>query len=178
MKSIIIIGEPRCGKTTLANTLYDKLKCQIIHGDCERTALDITFKELNIKQNKKFIKYLEVLLRKQQRDSKYNVILESTDIKPKDIKENFDIENNIIICLGVTKINYNEFTNYILKNDKENDWTKKCTKEEIKNYCKQYIENSKENEKECKKLKIKYFEMSENRKEKIEEIIKYIEEQI
>ena len=74
MKSIIIIGEPRCGKTTLANALYDKLNCQIIHGDCERVSLSLAFPELNIKENPKFVKYLEILLRKQQRDSKYSVI--------------------------------------------------------------------------------------------------------
>ena len=45
MKSIIIIGEPRCGKTTLANELYDKLNCQIIHGDCERVSLSLAFPE-------------------------------------------------------------------------------------------------------------------------------------
>lgn len=55
MKNIIIIGTPRCGKTTLANMIYDKLKCQIIHGDCERVSLDLAFPELNIKTNKNFL---------------------------------------------------------------------------------------------------------------------------
>jgi hypothetical protein len=174
MKSIIIIGEPRCGKTTLANVLYDRLNCQIIHGDCERVSLSLVFPELNIKENPKFVKYLETLLRKQQRDSKYSVVLESTDIKPKDIIETFNPNNNIVICLGVSKIDYNEFCDYIIKNDTENDWTKKCSKEEILNYCKEYISNSKMNESECIKNNIKYYDMSSNRTDQINEIINYI----
>lgn len=174
MKSIIIIGEPRCGKTTLANALYDKLNCQIIHGDCERVSLSLAFPELNIKENPKFVKYLEILLRKQQRDSKYSVILESTDIKPKDIIETFSLDNNIVICLGVASIDYNDFCDYIIKNDTENDWTKKCSKDEILSYCKEYISNSKINEVECIKNNIKYFDMSFNRAERIDEIIDYI----
>lgn len=176
MKSIIIIGEPRCGKTTLANELYDKLNCQIIHGDCERVSLSLAFPELNIKENPKFVKYLEILLRKQQRDSKYSVILESTDIQPRDIAETFNLDNNIVICLGVTSIDYKQFCDYIIKNDTENDWTKKCSKDEILNYCKEYISNSKINEAECIKYNIKFFDMSFNRNEKISEIIDYIKE--
>lgn len=176
MKSIIIIGEPRCGKTTLSNVLYDKFKCQIIHGDCERVSLSLAFPELNIKKNPNFVKYLEILLRKQQRDSKYSVVLESTDIKPKDIVSTFNVDDNIVVCLGVTSINYIEFCDYILKNDTDNDWTRKCTKEEILNYCKEYISNSKLNEEECNRFNIKFFDMSFNRNQKINEIISYIEE--
>lgn len=180
MKNIIIIGTPRCGKTTLANMLYDKIKCQIIHGDSNRIAIDLTFPELNIKNNKEFCKYLEILLRKEHRDNKYKypMVLESTDITPEDIEKYFDKKNNIIICLGTTLINYKTYAEKIIENDTHLDWTKNYSKDKIEELCKDYINTSKKNLKLCQKKNIKFIDTSIDR-EKIlnnllNEIIDYI----
>lgn len=167
MKNIVIIGAPRCGKTTLSNLLYEKIKCQIIHGDCERTAIDLVFPELNIKKNENFIKYLEILLRKQQRDNKYQypVIIESTDITPDNIDKYFNRDNNIIICLGVVSIDYREFAKTIIDNDTKLDWTYKYSLEQIEEYAKEYINISLKYQQECLKRNIKFIDTSHNRQE-------------
>ena len=165
MKNIIIIGTPRCGKTTLANMIYDKIKCQIIHGDYQRIAIDLAFPELNIKTNKNFSKCLEILVRKYHRDNKYKypVILESTDITLEDIDKYFDKDNSIIICLGTISIDYMKFASEIIKNDTKLDWTKDYSKKEIEEMCKEYIEISKKNLDESKKRNIKFIDTSINR---------------
>ncbi len=177
MKNIIIIGQPRCGKTTLANMLYRKYKYQIIHADCERVALDLAFPELNIKNNELFPKYLEILLRKNKRDNRNNfsVILEGTDIKISDIMKYFNLNENIVICLGVCSIDYSEFANEIMNNDTELDWTKKCTNDEILNYCKEYIEKSMADKNECEKYGLRFVDTSINRTKKLRLLVKEIE---
>ena len=176
MKNIIIIGTPRSGKTTLANMLYGKIKCQIIHGDCERLAIDLTFPELHIKENKNFCKYLEILIRKQHRDNKYKypIILESTDINPEDIDNYFNKDNNIIICLGTTLIDYKKYAEMILKNDTKLDWTYKYSKEQIEEYTKEYIQKSKENLEECKKRNIKFIDTSIEREKVLNNLLNII----
>lgn len=48
MKNIILIGAPRCGKTTIANYLSENYNYEVIRGDCINVALeDFYKKELN-----------------------------------------------------------------------------------------------------------------------------------
>ena len=103
MNGIIIIGEPRTGKTTLAELLYNKFRCKIIHSDFERKAMDTVFEDLDVKNNPKFIEYLKIIFTKSQEYTRnYIIVLEVTYIKPKDIYDHFDKTKNFVVCLGVT----------------------------------------------------------------------------
>ena len=48
MKNIIIFGEPRSGKSTLANMIIDKFNYQVIHVDAVRDTFKEIYPELNI----------------------------------------------------------------------------------------------------------------------------------
>ena len=67
MKNVIIFGEPRSGKSTLANMIVDKFNYQVIHVDAIRDTFKTIYPELNIApdiaiNNKKFQLFIQEYL--------------------------------------------------------------------------------------------------------------------
>ena len=85
-------------------------------------------------------------------------------------------ENNIIYCLGVSKITPKEMEKRIIENDTEDDWSSYIPKTLRSMLCENTISESKENRKKCMRLKnIKYVDTSEDREDVLNQIINDLE---
>ena len=186
MKNIIIFGEPRSGKSTLANMIIDKFNYQVIHVDAVRDTFKEIYPELNIApdiaiNNKKFQLFIQEYLNrntKQEERNKYGYVVEGCETSVDDCNRLFNIDENIIYYLAPDDITPEEFFNNIRANDTEKDWTFKLSDEELMQKVKNMITKGKKIKEECKKYNIKFVDTSHNRKEKLNTILKNIESEI
>ena len=79
--------------------------------------------------------------------------------------------------MGMPNENVEHLMKQIRINDDNNDWTRGIGSVRLELICNHIINKSKENAEECKKYNVDFFDTSGNRKEKIERIIKIIEEE-
>lgn len=184
-KNIFIFGEPRSGKSTLANMIVEKFGYYIIRSDCERNSLKEIFPNLSINSktaisNKEFQLYLKQLVFQYQRDGRYKkgIVLEGTDTSVSNCNELFNNENNIIYYLGPIDITPTEFAQTIKENDKDFDWTKNLSMEELVELCEKYIKRAKEYKKQCEIYGINFVDTSKNREQVLQQVLKDIEKQI
>ena len=115
---------------------------------------------------------LEIDLKKANR----KMIFETHEISIENAKKQFEPLGFDIYCMGMPNENVDNLMKQIRKNDDDNDWTRKIGSVRLELICNYIINYSKENEEECKKYNVDFFDTSGNREEKIEEIIKTIEE--
>lgn len=115
---------------------------------------------------------MKIDLRKANR----KMIFETHEISIEEAKKKFEPLGFDIYCLGMPKENTENLMKQIRKNDDSNDWTQRMGSVRLKFICNHIIYQSKENEEECKKYNVDFFDTSGNREEKINEIIKIIEE--
>lgn len=104
------------------------------------------------------------------------MIFETHEISIENAKKQFEPLGFDIYCMGMPNENVDNLMKQIRKNDDDNDWTRKIGSVRLELICNYIINYSKENEEECKKYNVDFFDTSGNREEKIEEIIKTIEE--
>lgn len=186
MRNVIILGRPRCGKSTLANMIADKYDYQILRVDAIRDTFKVIYPELSIApniamKNKKFQLFLKEYLRKyvgSKSSDKYGVVLEGCETSVKDCNELFNDGNNIIYYLGAIDTTSEELAKKIKENDTEKDWTYTYSLEKLVEYSKEIIENSRVMKEECKKYNIKFIDTCNNRKEILEKILNEIENEI
>lgn len=115
---------------------------------------------------------MEIDLKKANR----KMIFETHEISIENAKKQFEPLGFDIYCIGMPNENVDNLMKQIRKNDDDNDWTRKIGSVRLELICNYIINYSKENEEECKKYNVDFFDTSGNREEKIEEIIKTIEE--
>lgn len=126
MKSIVLIGASRAGKSTFAGMLSKELKsCQIISGDLVRLAYrDEIYKNKNIKSSsmkeipeyRNFLKsYFNYTIK---HDNSIYTMLDTVDFKSRDYGL---FKNSLIIVFGYSKLTKEECLNnwqtYIEPND-------------------------------------------------------------
>lgn len=179
MKNIIILGQPRTGKTTLSNMIVEKFGYQVIHMDHVRNAFREVYPELGItpktaNENEKFqlfLKtYFDMCLRNKEKNN-YNYVMEGCEINVADCYKMYSSENNIIIALGKTEVTGEELFRDIRKYDTTAEWTYRRTDEQLLEYAESIVEKSKEIKRECEKFNITFFDTSKNRDEVLNEII-------
>lgn len=182
MKNILILGQPRSGKSTLANMIAQKFNYQIIHIDNLRDALNSTFPELNINpfnaiESSKFQSFLKSFYDENCNNERniYNYVLEGCDVSVYDCNRLYNTGENIIYFLAPVNISYEDFFNNIRKYDEKKDWTYSLSDEELLKYVKEIISDGKKIREECQKYKLKFVDTSQNRDEKFNEIIHEIE---
>ena len=197
-KNILIIGTPRCGKSTISNQLFQRNKnYELLRGDIFSLALGILYRRKKISQMKpkngilkldtkeinlpnevitevfyEMLDQMEIDLKKANR----KMIFETHEISIENAKKQFEPLGFDIYCMGMPNENVDNLMKQIRKNDDDNDWTRKIGSVRLELICNYIINYSKENEEECKKYNVDFFDTSGNREEKIEEIIKTIEE--
>lgn len=115
---------------------------------------------------------MEIDLKKANR----KMIFETHEISIENAKKQFEPLGFDIYCMGMPNENVDNLMKQIRNNDDDNDWTRKIGSVRLELICNYIINYSKENEEECKKYNVDFFDTSGNREEKIEEIIKTIEE--
>lgn len=191
MKDILIIGSPRCGKSTLTNKFLERhLNYEPIRADSflrvrqkeksehrydEETHTNIV--EIYSSTPEEIAFYIRDVLTGLKNDLNpinKNSIVDCCQISVEEAYNKFRKDCDIY-CFGMPNIDLEELMIAINENDKEYDWTRVCGYYMFENLCRNIIRESKENQKLCSKYGIKFFDMQGNRKEKIDGAIKYIE---
>lgn len=180
MKDILILGEPRSGKTTLSIMLSNELKnYHIISLDCVRDTFNEIFPQLEIKPGSKnnftkLPKFVSKMIyyNKMNLKENFNYIIEGAQIMPDIAKELFD--DSIIIFLGHGNLQPQEILNNIRKYDTPDQYSYERDDEAM---LRQIIKDTKkffDVQEKCKLYGFTYIDTSFNRKEKLNDIVKYI----
>ncbi len=141
--------------------------------------LEIDPKEINLSNEVitkvfyEMVDQMEIDLRKANR----KMIFETHEISIENAKKQFEPLGFDIYCMGMPNENVEHLMKQIRINDDNNDWTRGIGSVRLELICNHIINKSKENAEECKKYNVDFFDTSGNRKEKIERIIKIIEEE-
>lgn len=104
-----------------------------------------------------------------------SIIIDTHELDVEDAIKYFNSDCDIY-CLGMPNETPENVKRKIRENDTEDDWTYHTGDIILDMACNQIVEHSKELQEQCKKYNIKFFDTSGNRKEKIKEIVKQIEE--
>ena len=179
MKNIIIFGEPRSGKSTLANMIVDRFNYQVIHVDSIRDTFKKIYPELEIApdkavKNKKFQLFLQEYLYRntiKEERNKYGYVMEGCETSVCDCNELYNNDNNIIYFLAQVNITPEQLFNNIRNNDTKQDWTFKRSDDELMKICKKLISNGLRIKNECEKYNIKFVDTSHNREEILNDIL-------
>lgn len=186
MKNIIILGEPRCGKSTLANMIVDKFNYQVIRIDALRDTFQTIYPELDIApniatKNEKFQLFIKEYLRRninEEERNKYGYVIEGCETSVYDCNRLFNTPNNLIYYLVPFDISPLDFFNNIRKYDTTRDWSYKLSDEELLKYTTNMILKAKKIKEECKKYNIPCFDTSHNRNEILQSILDDITEKL
>lgn len=196
LKKLLIVGSPRCGKTTLTQMLDNKYNCEIIRGDCLESIVHHTILEDRLYETLKTedsITSFPVLSNEQivqiyrrmyeqilvDLRSKEKLIILDAHTHAFDLLEKEFDEDTYIYCLAMPEISIEQFVNYLRLNDTPTDWSSKISDTMLKKFCRAIISESKAiQEKVVNFPNVKFFDTSGNRKEKLEAIFKDIEENV
>lgn len=186
MKNVIIFGEPRSGKSTLANMIVDKFHYQVIRIDALRDTFNTVYPELNIApetaiQNERFQLFIREYLRrnvKEEERNKYGYVMEGCETSLHDCNRLFNTKENVVYYLAPVDISPGDFADNIRKCDSERDWTYKLTDEELLKEATKMVEKGRKIKEECEKYDISFVDTSHNRKEVLESILREIEKEI
>lgn len=185
MKSILIFGEPRSGKSTLANLIVDKFHYQVIRMDALRDTFKKIYPELDIAPdraliNEKFQLFLQEYLRKNVNEERncYGYVLEGCETTPETCHRLFQKENNLIYYLGPIDISSQDLFAEIRKHDLDKDWTADISDEDLWKEVDHFLKRAKNFKQECENYGITFIDTSHNREEKFQIILKEIEEKL
>ena len=184
MKSIIIIGRPRSGKSTLANKIADKFHYQIIRTDCIRDAFNSIFPELAIGpftaiENKRFQHYLKKYFELALEESRYQYgyVMEGCETSAETCKILYDNENTLIYALGQIQETPENMANNMKKYDTVDDWSYHMQEDRVQ-YCMRQKQKAIQLKKECEHFGFKFYDTSINRESVLDEILRDIEKHI
>lgn len=183
MKNIYIIGIPRSGKTTLSKIIKQKYpQMNIISFEAIRNGFIKTQPNLNM-GNRNSKARQEILPKFLIEFAHWNLIISNCGNIIEGSFANIQTVaelagDDIIICLGLGKRNFQEIILGIQKYDNENDYTKNWTKEQLENHFYDIVENDKENFELCQKYNVVYFDTYHDRDKVFFDILKYIEGQL
>lgn len=168
MKNIFIGGVARSGKSTLAEKLCHKLRCNHLPLDYITASLKKNFPDCNISSSviiNDTSKKLSLLLSTVTNiiDSKEEMfIIDSAHIMPGDIIKYLDRDNWDIYFVGYPNANKKDKFDIIRKYDNESDWTSRKRDKELLEIIDKLIDISKKIEEECKMYDIHFIDTSEN----------------
>jgi GTPase SAR1 family protein len=193
VKKILIVGPPRCGKTTLVQMITDKYPIEIIRGDSlgvavEQALIDDRLKE-SLKTDSNVLYYpsldddqllslfqttfnqIEIDIRGQDKP----VVLDAS-IWSLELIEKYLGSDSYIYCLGMPELTPIQFANALRLHDTKFDWTSRVGNTSLLKFGTIIIETSKALREDSKKFpNVKFFDTSENRTEILKEIFQDIE---
>lgn len=180
--NLVIFGESRCGKSTLANMI-----CREIAG-VRRISLDFVimtfekiFPELGINfsrseksrtQLSNFIReYFNILV--NTKSVEHNLI-EGGGLSDELLIELNQKDNVKVICIGKPQITSDEFFKEIRKHEKNLEaygWTKRLDDKTLLSWCTGWINASKKNKEFCEKNNIMFIDTSFNQMEVLSKFV-------
>ena len=185
-KNILIIGAPRCGKTSLSRKIAKELGYSVISLDDIVSGFG-AYKEIGIghdlddyEVSKKFTKFLKIYLKELSENSNFysgiKVVIEGTHVDLDELLPFDNIENYEIIGLTYNNLTKDDIYNNIKKYDTEDEWTYYLSDEELYGNMNFFLERNKFFNDMFKRNNIKCYDTGENREKTFEEIIKDLSE--
>ncbi len=171
MKTIVISGIPRSGKSLLAKTIYDSTKCSIFHLDmlcsCARKAFSIPFSRHDDPDNifglmNDFQEFLVRVVKNVGQEFEHIRVFESTFLEPKEVAEKFIGSEYICLYMGYPNIERNEKLSQLRSYGSIHPqcWTNNESDSKLLDHLSHFIEVSKMQEVECGKYNIPYYDCS------------------
>lgn len=187
-KQIMIAGVPRVGKSTVCHELEIRDNYKHIEADTLTFAFQNSFPETGIthtdfwglrETSEPFSKFLSAWIKAIQESGccekmNYKLAIDLYHIVPEDFIKYFPKENCEIYFLGYPNISVEEKVKQIRKFDTRDDWTIEESDESLTNRIKTYIEVSKWLQEECQKYDLPFVDVSHNREDVLEKLIKEI----
>jgi len=202
LKSIVIVGSGRNGKTTLAQKIHAELNHYVIHMDYLMTTLDRAYPQLDVRVAWDYDKVLVNIspfighflgMSVRYRDFDEDLVLDKHVVKGnKFVMEvghfNFDkissifqkydigeLEDNFILIGLVQNKTAEEFLKDLRKYDTEDEWTYDCDDDELMDYCKLLVEHNQEMYDNFIKYGFTIYDTSGDREQVFKQIIDDIE---
>jgi len=184
MKSLIIIGVTRCGKTTLAEMICQKYHFSKIEQDSLIIAFQKTFPELGIGHwvkgsSEKFALFLFNWLERLVRYTyhhKTRYVVEGCQIRIDTIHKLMDHDNFKIVALGYPNQTPESMLAEIRKHDTENDWSAGADDEKLLWELDEYgVQRSQEILERCKELGITFIDTGTDRDKKLQDFVDNLE---
>lgn len=172
MKTILILGICRTGKTTFSRMIQKEFRnYQIIEVDTiisalQRTAVNVPigFIHDNLQENK-LPEFLNLLIQKNinKNGKELGYIVNADSILPEDLHKYFDLKNMLVYYFVTEKLSPEQILENCRKFDSDEEWTTRRTDEELLKHFKFYKKIEKIIINDCKKYNIKCIDTSENR---------------
>ncbi len=185
MKTIMIFGLCRTGKSTFSRMIQEKYKnYQIIEVDTIISALQKTVENVpigfihdNLEENK-LPQFLNLLIQKniQKNHNELGLIVNGDSIMPEDLAKYFNLENMKIYYFVHPELSTEEIVKRCRKYDNNNEWTTRRSDEQLIKHMNFYKEIEKKIIEQCKKYGFKCVDTSNNMMEILKNLLKEIDE--
>ena len=189
-KNILIVGPPRCGKTTLARTICQKQGYNLISLDDIVCGLE-GIPECEIRHDlpsetiaKRFAGFLPIYLKQLSEGTSFyggiSYVVEGTHIdldiimpllKDKKLGSKYEIIG--LLYDGITS---DTLFDNIRAHDTEDDWTYWCDDDSLKALCREFTDTDKVLENQFRKWEIQTYRIGKERTEDLESICETISE--
>jgi len=180
-KSLLIIGHPRSGKTTLGNMIADECGFSIITIDSLIQTFKAILPDLGMhhepeKSEAIFAPFLFTYMDWTMHKSVYRqYVIETCNVGPKIANEMMNKNKYGLVVLGCSSLTPEQYVAAIRKNDKSFDWTLKKDDNELLQMAQDYIGKAKQMKSECDELGIKFIDTSFDRETKLKEFMKCLD---
>ncbi|WP_341347129.1 hypothetical protein [Paenibacillus sp. FSL H3-0469] len=188
MKSVLILGVGRAGKTTLAGMLKAKLpEFNLSHSDDLKWAMirgegrEGYFRN-NIKEQKEFEHsdyFQRFLLEFFISGSKTNkCILESGQLHPKYVRDYIHCDEHVVVCLGHGSLDQQGIIDLCRTNDKATDWSYGLSHSDLEQHAGHWAKMNYVLHDDCLKYGIPYIDTSQYRNKVLEETLEYVSNRV
>lgn len=180
LKNVVIIGPPRCGKTTLAKKITKEFNnFSLISEDNFKSSFIATCEELEIYSINMAIprrQCFNYLIQSMYYEDDINYVVDLLDYDDEILKKLK--ENSIIVFIGYSDLSSKELFDNIRKYDKSNDWTYIENDYWLTQYCECFMEQSKYLQNVAKENNYWYVDVSKDREEILSNTFEKIKEML
>jgi len=170
MKTVIIGGVPRTGKSMLANKVFQSTKSTVFHADTLTNALNNNFLEVfkvedRLDGNPRRTpgkKILIKLIRNMGKEFNYTKIFDTCALNPLTVRQAFTSDNFIVLYLGYPDVEPQRKLEEIRKCAKENPycWSHKFDDGAMLRHIEKFKLASRDIERQCKETNLIFYNTS------------------
>ncbi len=164
MKSIIIAGVSRAGKSTLAKRIARNYQMTYIPFDCIVSTLENLYPQIEIAhrdENTEMSKNIAVFIKEFIKHLEYediNYVLDLYQVFPDDLMGTDCMDTHVVAYIGYPTLSTTEKLKHVRKHARDKDWTKRVCDKEMEEILSMFIAESRLMQKQCAKNNIAFFD--------------------
>ena len=108
----------------------------------------------------------------------YGYILESGQLELRNVIKHINLDNTIIICLGLGNLTKQGIFDLCRTYDTEKDWSYETSDDDLKKHIEKWYETNETLKKECLEYGFKYIDTTHNRKEVLNQVLNDISKEV